>query len=207
MALHQPFVITGYHSCDKSVGIAVLNGEMELKPSNNPWDWLGEGIYFWEQNPSRALEYAEESANGEQFNKIPIKTPFVLGATVELGKCLNLIEPESIGLLSKAYYELERIYKESGKKMPENKGNGNRLLDCAVIRHIHHSAKDNPLLAYDSIRCSFDEGKEVYPGSNFTTRNHIQVCLLNPSLIRGYFLPRPVDIYNPYIKNEFISPK
>jgi len=59
---HQPFTVIGFHSCDKEVGIKVLNGNDELLPSKNSWDWLGEGIYFWEQNPIRALEYAEESA-------------------------------------------------------------------------------------------------------------------------------------------------
>lgn len=83
MPLHQPFQITGYHSCDRDlVGIPALNGKLNLNPSNNPWDWLGEGIYFWELNPGRALEYAIESVSGEQFNKIPIKTPFVLGTTL-----------------------------------------------------------------------------------------------------------------------------
>jgi len=40
----------------------LLKGTDELRPSNNPWDCLGPGIYFWEQNPYRALTYAEEAA-------------------------------------------------------------------------------------------------------------------------------------------------
>ncbi len=70
MTYHQPFQTAGFHSCDKEVGLRVLNGEMDLKPSENSWDWLGSGIYFWEQNPGRALEYANESALGKQKNKI-----------------------------------------------------------------------------------------------------------------------------------------
>ena len=85
-----------FHSCDKEVGLKVLNGKAELKPSTNPWDWLGDGIYFWEQNPERALQYAMESSQNVQFNKKPIKTPFVIGAIIELGNCLNLVEPESL---------------------------------------------------------------------------------------------------------------
>lgn len=90
MAYHQPFQVTGFHSCDREVGIKVLNGEMDLYPSDNPWDWLGNGVYFWEQNPERALQYAIESANGEQKNKKRIKTPFVIGSTIELGTCLSV---------------------------------------------------------------------------------------------------------------------
>jgi hypothetical protein len=48
LARHQPFEIIGYHSCDREIGLKVLNGETQLLPSNNDWDWLGGGIYFWE---------------------------------------------------------------------------------------------------------------------------------------------------------------
>ena len=65
---------------------------MHLNASANSWDWLGGGIYFWEQNPQRAFEYAKEVADGQQYNKIKIKLPFVLGAIIELGNCLNLVE-------------------------------------------------------------------------------------------------------------------
>lgn len=106
MPHHQPFQITGFHSCDREIGRRVLNGDDELKPSDNKWDWLAHGIYVWEQNPARALEYALESASGNQFNKIPIKTPFVLGATIELSNCLNLIKPQSLQIVQEAYQRI-----------------------------------------------------------------------------------------------------
>jgi hypothetical protein len=46
--LSSSFVL-GYHGCDKKVGERVLAGE-RLKPSENEYDWLGHGIYFWEAN-------------------------------------------------------------------------------------------------------------------------------------------------------------
>jgi hypothetical protein len=78
MPLHYPLTAYGFHSCDKSVGLNVLNGKDFLQHSTNPWDWLGEGIYFWEQNPGRALEYANESAAYKQKSKVRIAEPFVL---------------------------------------------------------------------------------------------------------------------------------
>jgi Fic family protein len=56
---------------------------------------------------------------------------------------------------------------------------------------------------YDSIRCAFSEGEALYHGSNFSSRLHIQVCLLNNDLIKGYFLPRPVVTHNPYLLKNF----
>ena len=72
-----------------------MNGN-QLTASTNEWDWLGPGVYFWEQNPARALEYAIDSANNKQKNKVRIATPFVIGSIVELGNCLNLLESFSL---------------------------------------------------------------------------------------------------------------
>ena len=200
----QPFEVTAFHSCDKEVGLKVLNGEAELDPSDNSWDWLANGIYFWEQNPSRALEYARESAQGHQFNKVRITTPFVIGATIELGNCLNLVEPKSLQILKEAYRGLQKVYKELNKKMPVNKGN-NRALDCAVIKYVHQTRKEEGKQGYDTIRCAFTEGVKVYPKGSFTSRHHIQIAVINPLMIKSYFLPRPVDLYNPYLRKDFIG--
>ena len=202
MARHQPFQIIGYHSCDRKVGLRVLNGEIPLKPSTNDWDWLGEGIYFWEQDPKRALDYSKDVANGAQFNKGKIDTPFILGAIIELGNCLNLVQAQSFSILEEAHSGLVKLYKELGKPLPQNK-NANRKLDCSVIRYVHQSRKAAGEIMYDTVRSAFDEGDKVYEGASFTSRHHIQVCVINESLIRGYFLPRPLDEFNPYLNREF----
>ena len=200
MTYHQPFQVVGFHSCDKEVGLKVLNGEMDLKASENTWDWLGSGIYFWEQNPGRALEYANESAAGTQKNRIRITTPFVIGSVIELGKCLNLVEPDSLNVVKDAYSTLIQLYAETNKNMPVNKG-ARRELDCAVIKHVHKYFKAKGLQPYDTVRCAFQEGGEIYKGSNFTDRLHIELCVINKDMIKGYFLPRPIHAFNPHLKN------
>jgi hypothetical protein len=195
MAFYQPFQIECFHSCDREIGIKVLNGKVNLNPSNNPWDWLGPGIYFWELNPKRALQYAKENAAGIQFNRFRIKEPFVLGAIIEFGNCLNLVDTESIEILEKGYNELVNLVATTGAKLPINRGSS-RMLDCAVIKYIHQTRKLQNLQPFDSIRSSFIEGDEVYPTSSFSKRSHIQVCVLNENIIKGYFLPRPVKSYN-----------
>ena len=133
MSYYNPYEVAGFHSCDKEVGMRILNGQDDLIMSDNTWDWLGNGIYFWEQNPLRAVEYANECATGTQKNKTRIKTPFVLGATIRLGKCLNLIEPQSILALNEAYDGLASLYNAAGRDLPINVG-ANRRLDCALFQ-------------------------------------------------------------------------
>ena len=44
--------VLGYHGCDQTTGESLLAGS-PFKPSENDYDWLGPGIYFWEANPLR----------------------------------------------------------------------------------------------------------------------------------------------------------
>ena len=50
---HLEFVY-GFHGCDKSVAKAVLDKKSVMLSSENDYDWLGSGIYFWEEAPVRA---------------------------------------------------------------------------------------------------------------------------------------------------------
>jgi hypothetical protein len=202
MSYHQPYQITGFHGCDKSIGLKVLNGEENLKLSTNKWDWLADGIYFWEQNPYRALDYAIDCANGAQVHKGKIKTPFVIGANIALGNCLNLVEPRAVEAVEKAYADLKLVYENLGQELPKNNNNV-RLLDCAVIRMLHYSNNKLGNQKYDTVRCAFNEGDEIFPGSNFTKKGHIEVSVLNANNIMGYYLPRPIDTFNPYLKKDF----
>jgi hypothetical protein len=204
LAFNQPFQITGFHSCDRDVGLRILNGKESLKPSKNSWDWLGGGIYFWEQNPVRALEYAEESAMGTQYNKVRIKTPFVLGAIIELGTCLNLVEPKSLGIVKVAHDSMIEALNQTGEKIPENDGS-KRKLDCAVIKYLHEIRKRAGEEPFDTIRSPFHESDLLYLTANFSARLHIEICVINPAMIKGYFLPLPHSEYNPYLEKEFVS--
>jgi len=66
--------VLGYHGCDRTVGERVLRGEPFIG-SNNEYDWLGPGTYFWEANPQRGLEFAAEAAGRKHTD---IKDPFVI---------------------------------------------------------------------------------------------------------------------------------
>jgi hypothetical protein len=54
-----PSFVLGYHGCDRDIAEEVLSGKFALAPSKNEYDWLGHGVYFWEHNPRRALEWAK----------------------------------------------------------------------------------------------------------------------------------------------------
>jgi len=41
--------VVGYHGCDEQLSHDVLLGKKGMEESTNDYDWLGRGIYFWEQ--------------------------------------------------------------------------------------------------------------------------------------------------------------
>ena len=86
--------ILGYHGCDGAVAEYLLAGKDFVK-SDNSYDWLGPGIYFWESNPKRAFSFAvEKSIRAKKLGKS--FDPAVVGAVIDLGNCLDLTSEQSI---------------------------------------------------------------------------------------------------------------
>lgn len=198
----QPGFVLGFHGCDEEVGEKVLSGkERHLKPSANDYDWLGGGIYFWEHNPARALQFAEQAAGSEsKVSKGRIKKPFVIGAIIDLGNCCNLLDSSALDELATAHAALSSFHQAAGVEMPVNKGGREdlalRFLDKAVIKAMHDfrangSADSTVLAPYDSVRAAFWEGGELYSGAGFSKKAHIQIAVCNTDCIKGYFRPLP----------------
>ncbi|MCC8028629.1 MAG: hypothetical protein LIO75_02320 [Lachnospiraceae bacterium] len=53
-----PHLVLGFHGCRQDIFENVIYHGERLKASSNAYDWLGHGIYFWEQNYQRAYEWA-----------------------------------------------------------------------------------------------------------------------------------------------------
>ncbi|MBQ3427437.1 MAG: hypothetical protein IJH37_09905 [Clostridia bacterium] len=188
MYTNVPNLVIGFHGCDKTVAEKVINGEAELDESKNNYDWLGHGMYFWEQNLRRAWQWAE--------NQRKVTTPAVIGAVIDLGYCLNLLDSRSMELLREHYSLFVESCDALGKVLPQNRNIGKntdlllRDLDCAIIEDMHKLRDASPLPSFDSVRGVFIEGTELYQGSGFKDKSHIQICVRNPNCIKGFFLPR-----------------
>lgn len=170
MYSNLPNLIIGFHGCDMTTYKNVLYKHERLLASHNSYDWLGNGIYFWENSLDRAEEWAVSYCN--RYNK---KHP-----------AENQKEPAVIGAVI-------------GKPLPVNKNpEGSRdlllrELDCAVIERIHQYNRENNVRAYDSVRGVFIEGNPVYEDSGIMEKTHTQLCIINPNCIKGYFMPLAPD--------------
>jgi hypothetical protein len=192
----KPGLLIGFHGCDKKVRDAIVDHQTMMESSNKDYNWLGTGMYFWESNPERAFDFAEDLRLHPQRGKEPIQESAVLGAVIDLGLCLDLLEREFIELVRQSYETLQASYVALNLKLPGNLPAGTskdlllRKLDCAVIENLHQFRKRNKLRPFDSARGVFIEGDALYPTAGFYEKSHIQLCIRNPNCIKGFFKPR-----------------
>jgi hypothetical protein len=165
---------TGYHGCDQTVADKVLSLGVPLCSSTNDYDWLGHGVYFWENNSTRAWAWAKRRPQ-----------PAVIGAHIRLGRCLDLLQPENVALLRR-HYRVFRNDMQFATAWPINTPLLRRL-DCAVIQHLHKYRSQHRAPPFDSLRGAFEEGEPIFPGSLLRTLTHVQLCIRNHDCILSYF--------------------
>lgn len=179
-------LVLAYHGCDAKVGERILKGAA-FKLSANDWDWLGPGAYFWESNPKRGFDFAIELKDrGYSHNRIA--TPFVLGAVISPGLCLDLTTKAGIDIVRDAHRILVEIYDAAERPLPQNDPNSLlRRLDCAVIQQVHQVREERGDQSIDSVRGVFVEGDPIYDASGFYEKTHIQIAVRNLDCIKGVF--------------------
>ena len=191
-----PNIVIGFHGCDKKVFDKIIYEHKTFKSSMNSYDWLGNGMYFWEQNLERAWEWAKSGRTNPNIN---IEEPAVIGAVIDLGFCLNLLDSNNIQILKNQYEIFKTKMYIADKPMPKNKnikGNNDlllRFLDCAVIEDLHAERELSGDMQYDSVRGVFFEGNPIYDTSGFMEQSHIQLCIRNPNCIKGFFAPKEIN--------------
>lgn len=183
-------LVLGYRGCDERIGEALLRGE-SFGVSSNPWDWLGPGAYFWEANPKRGFDFAVElKTKANKHNKI--ETPFVIGAVINPGLCLDLSTKAGIEIVRDARDRLADIYTRANKPLPVNRPDVlQRNLDCAVIQQVHDLREEQRVAPMDTVRGVFIEGEPIYPDSGFYDKTHIQMAVKNLDCIKGVFRVLP----------------
>lgn len=194
--------ILGYHGCERQVAEQVLAGDAFVQ-STKDFDWLGPGAYFWESDPDRATEWATNRPSKRAFRE-----PYVVGAVIDPGNCLDLTTRDGILILRDSYESFAAGQQAGSLSMPINEDlksdpHRDRLLrnlDCAVIRHLHRNIQDElshwlnegrtgqrPPSPFDTVRGMFPEGGEAFPGAGILGKTHTQVAVRNPECIKGVF--------------------
>jgi hypothetical protein len=200
----RPGLLIGFHGCDKHVQQKLLNDSTVIPMSAEPYDWLGNGMYFWENNYERAKQWAEQKKD-----RGSISEPAVIGAVIDLGNCCDFLDSTFTQMLGTYYRFMKIEYNAIKKPLPVNKdaaGDPNkdrlvRFLDCAAIQYMHSKMREQAdaeiktqgysfIKQFDSVRGVFPEGGPAFDGAGIELKSHIQICIRNTNCIKGFFLKR-----------------
>ncbi len=159
----------GYHGTSKSAVDSIL--DYNLIQSDNPYDWLGIGFYFFQDAPVRAKIWAVERKT----------EPAVIGAVISLENCIDLLDIDWWDTLTKSHDFIKRKFEREHKPMPTQMG-GRHNLDKTVLDYVVDKL-ENQGIHYNSIRAIFREGDSPYPGSDFRNLDHVQIAVRSKDAI------------------------
>lgn len=145
-------------------------------------------MYFWLDSPMRAFDWAKQTQTRRSATE-----PGLVGAFINLGLCLNLMDFGVIDELRQAYSDLSVIRRGAGLPLPANTlldKQGTpllRKLDCEVIQTVHQLRADKGEPPYDTVMGYFEEGAMAFEGSSIRAHTHVQIAVRNPEAIVGFF--------------------
>lgn len=161
--------VLGYHGTTLEGAKQIFANGFRL--SRNEWDWLGDGVYFFQDSPQRALEWAREH-HGDNAG--------VVGAEIRLVDCFDLQDPRWTRLYSGLYDQYTKYLKDANLPRPKQTSGAHRL-DRDVINYSRGVLAEQGI-NIACVRCAFNEGSPVYPDSAIYDRSHVQIAVLDVNL-------------------------
>jgi hypothetical protein len=169
----EPLRAIGYHGTSTAVAQTVLGDG--FKSSRNVYDWLGDGVYFFQDAPNRARECAAQRYGVDGV---------VIRSVIRLDDCLDLLDIQWNDLLSDAYTSLVEFSAQTGIPLPRQTAGAHRL-DRAVLNHAVGFAARRYGMTIQAVRGAFSEGVPIFPGSALMDRAHIQIAVRDPLMIES----------------------
>jgi hypothetical protein len=165
--------VHGFHGTSEANAESILrNG---FRPSENPYDWLGAGVYFFQDAPHAAHNYAEKycQENGGE--------PTVLRSRVRLASCIDLFDTA----LNDTFRAIYETCSQANESLPENNG-GFRPLDRMIVNYVCSFFEEEHHLPVQSVRGIFiehDDEERLFPGSLIYKTSHVQIAVRDTALI------------------------
>jgi hypothetical protein len=175
----DPIELVGYHGTNMESARQIL--QTGFTPSRNNYDWLGKGVYFWQDAPYRAWHWAGGycKKNGGD--------PAVIRSLVKIRRdeFMDLLDysqdPNWANYLSRTHQYLQQ---QTSSVLPPNKrASGYHALDRLVLDTLIEDILRPVDLNILAVRACFQEGEEIYPGSAIYNKSHIQIAVRDISSI------------------------
>ena len=161
----------GYHGTSRSAAATIIRDGFLF--SSNRFDWLGDGVYFFQEAPERAQAWAVERHGPDEAA--------VLRAAIDLDGCMDLLDPAWFRLLTEAHDAVVEQTRRAGQRLPKQEGLAHGV-DRLVINYAIGilEGQGQPIR---SVRGVFAEGRPAFPGSALLDQAHIQLAVRDTGAI------------------------
>jgi hypothetical protein len=177
----DPIELVGYHGTNIESARQIL--QTGFTPSRNNYDWLGKGVYFWQDAPYRAWNWAGEYCKNKGGD------PAVIRSVVRIGRdgFMDLLDYGQDRDPNWTYYlrrTCQYLQEQTSSRLPPNKrAIGYHALDRLVLDTLIEEILEPMDINILAVRACFQEGEEVYPGSAIYNKSHIQIAVRDISSI------------------------
>ncbi len=165
-----PLRVIGYHGTSVRAARSILRRGFRL--SRNEYDWLGDGVYFFQDAPARARDWATVGFGSDAA---------VIRSVIRLEDCMDLLDIEWFEVLSAAYTSLLAAAEEARQPLPRQTRGAHRI-DRQLINYAVETLEQGGF-TIRAVRAAFTEGRPLYPGSALFDRAHVQIAVRDLSII------------------------
>ncbi|MFB2918715.1 MULTISPECIES: hypothetical protein [Aerosakkonema] len=170
--------VWGYHGTSAEAAELIVRDGFRIKSSR--YHWLGDGVYFFQDAPLRAWEWANQRYSD----------PAVIRSLIKLDEdCIDLVDIKWFSLIEEIYGLYLSSYELLKQPLPvqnlERKAHG---IDCDFFNFMVRLLSESRGIKVRAIRGVFIEGKRIFTNSAIFNRAHIQISILDTSLIQESYL-------------------
>ncbi len=143
----------------------VIDNIIETKSFNDSikdWEWLGDGVYFFERHFNHAKNWCIKARKYDKWSTVE--------ANITTEKMLDMIDPDNFDEFKKITSKIRNRYSQSG---------GIKKVTTKLIFNLVHIVEN-----YDAVRHSFSVGEHeecIYPTN--MVKMGIQICVRNHDCI------------------------
>jgi hypothetical protein len=184
ICMNESIEIFGYHGTSRANAIRILNDGFRV--SSNDYDWLGEGVYFFQDAPLRASQWAKEQYPED---------PAIIRSLIRLENSIDLFDIKWFATLKAAYQSFKTRYERNNLPLPSQNPTRSKAhrLDCEFFDYITQLLLSQNEKV-ETIRAVFIEGESIFPNSAIFDLAHVQIAVRNTVLIQESQLIEVGDI-------------
>jgi hypothetical protein len=183
MSKSQQILVYGYHGTSIENAKSIV--KQGFKVSKNDYDWLGKGIYFWQDAPGRAWSWAQKHH----------QRPAVIRAEININIdfTVDLLDsfPDNVYLiaLKQSYDHFRHLLSPTALVKQKGRFHGLDKLMVDYVADILIPELQGKHIQV--VRSVFIEGEPIFPSfgqnekSAFHDRSHVQIAVRDSSVIRN----------------------